>query len=50
IRAIKQHGVFELSGDPELMRKMDTLLSAFVAQGRMKLPGSTYIPCYTIKT
>ncbi|MEO2279932.1 nucleotide 5'-monophosphate nucleosidase PpnN [Pseudoalteromonas pernae] len=50
IRAIKRHGVFELSGDPELMKKMDALLSAFVRQGRMKLPGSTYIPCYTIRT
>ncbi|WP_105201405.1 MULTISPECIES: nucleotide 5'-monophosphate nucleosidase PpnN [unclassified Pseudoalteromonas] len=50
IRAIGQHGVFELCGDPELMGKMDALLSAFVAQGRMKLPGSAYIPCYTIQT
>ncbi|WP_462159969.1 nucleotide 5'-monophosphate nucleosidase PpnN [Pseudoalteromonas sp. GB56] len=50
IRAIKQHGVFELSGDPELMKKMDALLSAFVRQGRMKLPGSKYTPCYTVRT
>ncbi|WP_105188967.1 nucleotide 5'-monophosphate nucleosidase PpnN [Pseudoalteromonas sp. T1lg48] len=50
IRAISQHGVFELCGDPELMVKMDALLSAFVAQRRMKLPGSAYIPCYTIQT
>lgn len=48
IRAIKQHGTFKLSGEPALMTLMDKLLQAFVAQGRMKLPGSTYIPCYQI--
>lgn len=50
IKAIQKHGVFELSGDSQLMSKMDKLLQAFVDQGRMKLPGSAYIPCYTIKT
>jgi len=48
IRAIKKHGPFVLSGEPELMTLMDTLLEAFVAQGRMKLPGSKYVPCYQI--
>lgn len=48
IRAIRQHGPFQLSGEPELMELMDNLLQAFVKQGRMKLPGSTYIPCYQI--
>lgn len=50
IREIKQHGPFSLSGDPSLMKDMDLLLQAFVEQGRMKLPGSKYIPCYKIKT
>ncbi|MFY8274813.1 nucleotide 5'-monophosphate nucleosidase PpnN [Pseudoalteromonas sp. SSDWG2] len=50
IHAIAKKGVFELSGDSQLMQKMDALLGAFVKQGRMKLPGSKYIPCYTIKT
>ncbi|MDP5206226.1 DUF3412 domain-containing protein, partial [Alishewanella sp. SMS9] len=27
---------------------MDKLLAAFVEQGRMKLPGSKYEPCYRI--
>ncbi|QUI68292.1 nucleotide 5'-monophosphate nucleosidase PpnN [Pseudoalteromonas sp. M8] len=49
ITAIKQHGPYELSGDKSLMADMDKLLGAFVAQGRMKLPGSKYIPCYKIK-
>lgn len=48
IKAIKQHGPFKLSGEPVLMNLMDKLLQAFVAQGRMKLPGSKYEPCYQI--
>ncbi len=48
IRAIAQHGPFILSGEPALMELMDQLLEAFVAQGRMKLPGSKYVPCYQI--
>jgi predicted Rossmann-fold nucleotide-binding protein len=50
IAAIEAQGPFELSGDPELMRLLDELLRGFVAQGRMKLPGSVYTPCYRIKT
>ncbi|MCF6434392.1 nucleotide 5'-monophosphate nucleosidase PpnN [Pseudoalteromonas sp. MMG022] len=49
IQAIKQHGPYTLSGDTSLMKDMDKLLRAFVEQGRMKLPGSKYIPCYQIK-
>lgn len=50
IKSVQKHGKFQLSGDPELMRKMDSLLMAFIKQGRMKLPGSVYEPCYEIKT
>lgn len=50
IQEIEKQGPFELSGDPELMAKMDTLLADFVRQDRMKLPGgSAYQPCYVIK-
>ncbi|WP_412971529.1 nucleotide 5'-monophosphate nucleosidase PpnN [Glaciecola sp. MF2-115] len=49
IAEIEKHGVFELTGDVALMQKMDTLLQSFVEQGRMKLPGSKYEPCYKIK-
>lgn len=49
LRAIKAHGPYVLSGEPDLMKDMDKLLQAFVDQGRMKLPGSKYIPCYEIK-
>lgn len=48
IKAIRQQGPFQLSGEPKLMQMMDTLLQAFVEQGRMKLPGSKYEPCYRI--
>ena len=48
LKAIEQFGHFELSGDTELMISIDALLSSFVAQKRMKLPGKTYIPCYKI--
>lgn len=48
IRAIEKHGHFKLSGNQEIMRPVDALLTAFVSQHRMKLPGKTYIPCYQI--
>lgn len=48
VKAVKQHGVFELNGSAWLMEKMDKLLQSFVDQGRMKLPGSKYEPCYKI--
>jgi len=48
IRSIERHGVFELTGDVEIMQPMDELLQAFVKQQRMKLPGSEYKACYRI--
>ena len=48
IREIEKHGKFEIRGDSEIMGPMDQLLSAFVEQQRMKLPGSKYEPCYTV--
>jgi predicted Rossmann-fold nucleotide-binding protein len=48
IKLIKQQGPFQIKGDPHLMDMMDKLLSAFVKQQRMKLPGSDYVPCYQI--
>lgn len=50
IRAIEQHGLFEISGDPAIMRLLDKLLTSFVAQSRMKLPGTAYKPCYRVIT
>ena len=48
IRAVEEFGHFEISGDPEIMEKIDKLLKSFAEQQRMKLPGSTYVPCYRI--
>lgn len=48
IQAIREKGVYKLHGDPQIMQRMDQLLQGFVAQHRMKLPGSAYIPCYEI--
>ena len=50
IRAIEQYGHFEIYGDKDIMRLMDTLLSSFVKQHRMKLPGKKYTPCYHVIT
>ncbi|MBP2168085.1 putative Rossmann-fold nucleotide-binding protein [Erwinia toletana] len=48
IREIKEKGRYKLHGDPQMMHRMDDLLQGFVAQHRMKLPGTAYIPCYEI--
>ncbi|HET9388832.1 MAG TPA: nucleotide 5'-monophosphate nucleosidase PpnN [Steroidobacteraceae bacterium] len=48
IQAIERHGPYELAGDPAVMGPLDELLAAFVAQRRMKLPGSTYRPVYRL--
>ena len=48
IRAIEQHGLFEIRGDDGIMESMDTLLASFVTHHRMKLPGKEYKPCYRI--
>jgi predicted Rossmann-fold nucleotide-binding protein len=48
IRAIEQHGPFEIHGETRIMGPMDELLTSFVEQQRMKLPGKAYKPCYRI--
>ena len=48
IQAIERLGPYELAGDPSIMRLLDELLAAFVAQKRMRLPGSTYRPVYRL--
>ena len=48
IGAIEQHGPYRLHAPGELMTHLDELLKAFVAQHRMKLPGSHYEPCYAL--
>ena len=48
IKEIRQHGPFKVQGDSRIMSLIDELLTAFVEQQRMKLPGSKYIPCYQV--
>ena len=45
---VEKYGPYEIHGDPEILEPLDALLKAFVDQGRMKLPGSAYVPCYKI--
>lgn len=48
VRAIEANGPFEIRGEPELMSRLDQLLSAFVDQGRMRLGHKEYQPCYRV--
>ena len=49
LKAIRDFGPFEISGESEIMESLDALLTAFVANNRMKLPGgSAYEPCYRL--
>ena len=47
MRAIEQFGPFVIDGEPDIMRALDDLLRAFVAQNRMKMSGE-YKPCYRV--
>ncbi|KEQ12144.1 nucleotide 5'-monophosphate nucleosidase PpnN [Endozoicomonas numazuensis] len=49
VTQIRAKGPYQLTGEPELMKQVDSLLQSFVEQHRMKLPGSHYEPCYEIK-
>jgi hypothetical protein len=48
LKAIAEHGPFELHGDPEIMSALDELLAFLVSQKRMKLDAADYQPCYRI--
>jgi predicted Rossmann-fold nucleotide-binding protein len=48
IRAVEAHGPFELHADPLIVDELDRLLRGFIAQGRMRLGGRDYVPCYRI--
>ena len=50
IKAIEEHGHFEIRGDKAIMKPLDALLESFVEQHRMKLPGKKYTPCYKVIT
>jgi predicted Rossmann-fold nucleotide-binding protein len=48
LKAIKDHGPYQITGDSEIMQPLDKLLRAFVAQRRMKLGDKQYVPCYEV--
>lgn len=48
IKEVREHGPFDIMGDPKIMTLMDKLLKSFIAQQRMKLPGTKYQPCYRV--
>lgn len=50
IRAVEKYGLYQIRGDEHLMTLMDQLLSSFIEQKRMKLPGDEYRPCYRVVT
>ena len=49
LEQIRLYGPYKLNVEPEMLNKLDVLLKSFVAQDRMKLPGSrAYQPCYQV--
>jgi hypothetical protein len=48
IAQIEANGPFDISGSDRIMKLLDRLLAAFVAQGRMKLAAESYTPCYRV--
>lgn len=49
LERIREHGLFEIRGEREVMESLDGVLSGFVSENRMKLPGGrAYEPCYRL--
>lgn len=48
IRAIEEHGPFELYGDADVIDALSELLDAFVEQRRMKIDHEEYVPCFRL--
>ncbi len=49
VRSIRERGPFEISGEPDIMESLDSLLTSFVVNDRMKIPGGkAYQPCYRL--
>lgn len=48
LKQVRDKGLFEINGEKEIMLALDRLLASFIAQRRMKLPGTHYVPCYKI--
>ena len=48
IAAVEAQGPFRIRGEQAIMRALDAMLTSFVAQHRMRLPGRDYRPCYEL--
>src|SRR5271169_727376 len=48
VEAIERYGPYELAGEASILEPLDKLLRSFVAQGRMKITGAEYKPCYRL--
>ncbi len=49
LKAIREHGPFEIRCEPEIAHSLDALLTGFISSNRMKLPsGQAYEPCYRL--
>lgn len=48
IEQVQKHGPYKMKGDKKIMQELDSLLQAFIKQGRMKLGTSTYKPCFEV--
>ncbi len=46
IRSIEKHGPLKLRGKKSILEPMSLLLHSFEKRQRMKIPGSSYVPCY----
>ncbi len=48
IQQIREHGPYQMHGEPEIMDRLQTLLEDFVQQRRMKIDFENYEPCWRI--
>tara|TARA_R110000823_G_scaffold132777_3_gene261193 strand:+ start:25186 stop:26508 length:1323 start_codon:yes stop_codon:yes gene_type:complete len=48
VRAVLEHGPFQLRGDPDIIGQLGALLQKLVSQGRMRLDTRDYVPCFEL--
>ena len=48
VRAVAAKGPYQLSGEPEMVQSLHSLLADFAASGRMKLDSGAYVPCFEL--
>lgn len=48
VRAVEEHGPYQLHGEGDVVQALSGLLEAFVRDGRMKIDPATYRPCFEL--